>query len=301
MKQLLAAVAFSLFPLPALAEPRIAITFDDLPSHDLLPRGTTRVQIAEQIIAALKAANTPPVYGFINGIRLEDDPASAPVLKLWRAAGFPLGNHTWSHMNLSAKPLSAWQTDTLRNEPILGPLMAGQDWHLLRYPYLAEGDTVLKHDSARAFLAEHGYRIAPVSLSFDDYLWNGPYARCVAKNDTATIAEMEIAWTAAADSSLNYYRDLSHQLYGRDIPYVLLMHLGAFDAHMMPSLMALYRQRGVTLITLEEALADPFYKADADPRLPGQPESLEQAMEARGIGDYPDRKAQVMPFSKLCR
>lgn len=297
----LAALLFCLLATPALAEPRIAITFDDLPSHDLLPRGTSRVRIAEQIIAALKAANAPPVYGFINGIRLEDDPASAPVLKLWRDAGFPLGNHTYTHMNLSDGELSAWMADTLKNEPILEKVMAGQDWHWLRYPYLAEGDRVMKFDGARAFLAEHGYRVAPVSMSFDDYLWNGPYARCVARNNNKVIAQMEASFIKAADDSLTYYRDLSHQLYGRDIPYVLLMHLGGFDARMMPRLMALYKERGVTLISLEEAMADPYYKADADLHLPGGPESLEQAMEAHGIGDYPNRNAQVMPFEKLCR
>lgn len=300
MKYLIA-VLFCLLAAPALAGPRIAITFDDLPSHDALPAGTTRIEIALQIIAALKAAGAPPIYGFVNALRLEDDPASAPVLQLWRDAGFPLGNHTYSHMNLNDNPLSAWQADTLKNEHVLAPLMQGQDWHWLRYPYLAEGTTVLKHDRARAFLAAHGYRIAPVSMSFDDYLWNGPYARCVAKKDAATIAQMETAWVAAADGSLAYYRNLSQQLYGRDIPYVLLMHIGAFDARMLPRLLDLYRERGVKLITLEEALRDPFYAHDANPRLPGRPDSLEQAMEARGVGDYPDRKAQVMPFGTLCR
>ena len=297
----LALVLLCLFATPAAAEQQIAITFDDLPSHDLLPAGTTRVKIAKEIIAALKAANAPPVYGFVNGIRLEDDPKSAPVLKLWRDAGFPLGNHTYSHVNLSDEPLSAWETDLLKNEATLAPLMEGADWHWLRYPYLAEGNTVLKHDKARAFLAAHGYRIAPVSLSFDDYLWNGPYARCVARNNKAAIAQMEAAWIAAAGSSLAYYSDLSQQLYGHDIPYVLLMHLGAFDARMLPRLLKLYHDKGVRLISLEEALRDPFYAHDADPRLPGGPESLEQAMEARGIGDYPNRNDKVLPFNKLCR
>jgi peptidoglycan/xylan/chitin deacetylase (PgdA/CDA1 family) len=301
MKHLAAVLFCCLLATPVAAEPRIAITFDDLPSHDLLPRGTTRVQIAEQIIAALKAAGAPPVYGFVNAVRLEDDAKSAPVLKLWRDAGFPLGSHTYSHINLSEEPLTDWEADTLRNEAYIEPLMQGQDWHWLRYPYLAEGDTVLKHDSARAFLAERGYRIAPVSMSFDDYLWNGPYARCVAKGDTKTIAAMEAAWIKAADDSLTYYRDLSNQMYGHDIPYVLLMHIGGFDARMLPRLMALYKERGVKLITLEEATADPFYKADMNLNIPSGPESLEQGMEARGIGDYPDRKSQVMPFAKLCR
>jgi len=297
----LAALLFCLLATSALAQPRIAITFDDLPSHDALPSDTTRVEIAQKIIAALKDAGAPPVYGFVNAKRLEDDSRSAPVLRMWRDAGFLLGNHTYSHMNLNQNPLVDWQADTLRNEITLAPLMAGRDWHWLRFPYLAEGDTVLKHDHVRAFLAAHHYRIAPVTMSFDDYLWNGPYARCVEKNDTATIAQMEAAWIAAAESSLDYYHDLSRQLYHRDIAYVLLMHLGAFDARMMPRLMALYREKGVKLITLEEAIRDPFYRADADPQRPAGPTTLEQAMQARGISYYPQRVARVMPFDTLCR
>lgn len=298
--RLAAALALALIAPAAAAGPKIAITFDDLPSHSALPPGTTRVEIATAIIAALKDAKTPPIYGFVNGLRLEDDPASAPVLQLWRDAGFPLANHTYSHMNLSQHTLAEWQADTLKNEPLLVPLAGKTNWHWLRYPYLAEGDTLAKHGAARVFLAKHRYRIAAVTMSFDDYLWNDPYARCVAKSDTATIAQMETAWLAAADGSLTYYSDLSHQLYRRDIPYVLLMHLGAFDAHMLPKLLDLYRARGVQLITLEQAERDPFYAADTNPRRPAGPVTLEQAMSARGV-TFPARVVQVMPFDTLCR
>ncbi len=195
MKEIPLAVLLCALAAPAAAQ-QIALTFDDLPSHSALPPGTTRVAVAEQIIAALKDAKTPPVYGFVNGIRLEDDPASAPVLKLWRDAGFPLGNHTWSHMNLNQNSEADWEADTLKNEAVLAPL--GGDWHWLRYPYLAEGETPAKHDAARAFLAAHGYRIASVTMSFDDYLWNEPYARCVVKRDAATIAALETSWLTAA-------------------------------------------------------------------------------------------------------
>ncbi|HEX4303674.1 MAG TPA: polysaccharide deacetylase family protein [Rhizomicrobium sp.] len=296
---LAAALALALIA-PAAAGPKIAITFDDLPSHSLLPPGTTRLDVAAAIIAALKDAKTPPIYGFVNGLRLEDDPASAPVLQMWRDAGFPLANHTYSHMNLGQHTLEDWQADTLKNEAILAPLAGNTDWHWLRYPYLAEGDTLAKHTAARAFLAAQHYRIAAVTLSFDDYLWNDPYARCVAKHDTATIAQMETAWLAAAESSLAYYRDLSQQLYGRDIPYVLLMHLGAFDAHMLPRLLDLYRKKGVELVPLEDAERDPFYAPDTDASLPPGPVTLEQAMSARGV-TFPARVVQVLPFATLCR
>jgi peptidoglycan/xylan/chitin deacetylase (PgdA/CDA1 family) len=285
---------------PALAQEQIAITFDDLPSHSALPLDTTRVDIAKQIIAALKDAKAP-AYGFVNGLRLQDDAASAPVLQLWRDAGFPFGNHTYSHMNLNRSTLEDWEADTLKNESVVAPLMADGDWHWLRFPYLAEGDTVAKHDAVRAFLAAHGYRIAAVTLSFDDYYWNEPYARCVAKGDKATIAAMETAYLAAAGTSLRYYHVLSQELYGRDIPSVLLMHLGAFDARMLPRLLALYKANAVSFISLAQAEADPFYSVDADLRLPAGPTTLEQAMEARGITYYPARVVQVMPFDTLCR
>jgi peptidoglycan-N-acetylglucosamine deacetylase len=300
MKSLLAAGLLCLLSAPAAAEMKIAITFDDLPSHAALPQGTTRVEIAQQIAAALKAANAGPVYGFTNGLRLVDDAPSAPVLQVWRDAGMPLANHTYSHMNLNAHSVEEWSADTLKGEAAIAPLMQGQDWHWLRYPYLAEGETLEKHLAARAFLAQHGYKIAAVTMSFDDWQWNDAYTRCVAKAQTATIAKMEDAFLAAADTSLGYYHNLSMQLYGHDIPYVLLMHIGAFDARMIARLMDLYRTRGVQYVSLAEAEADPFYAAQVDPRLPPTPASLEQAMHARGV-NAPPRTVAVLPFDTLCR
>ena len=41
----------------------VALTFDDLPAHGPLPPGMTRLEVAKSIIATLKAANAPQVYG----------------------------------------------------------------------------------------------------------------------------------------------------------------------------------------------------------------------------------------------
>ncbi len=53
----------------------IAITFDDLPAHSSLPKGTTRLEIAQRVIRALQDAGVPPTYGFVNGKRFEDEAA----------------------------------------------------------------------------------------------------------------------------------------------------------------------------------------------------------------------------------
>lgn len=279
---------------------QIAFTWDDLPAHSALPQGETRVDIGRKIIAAMKDAHMPPVYGFVNGAAMEREPEAASMLKEWRNAGLFLGNHTWSHMNLNTQPLEQWEADLLKNEPVLKQYAGGSDWRWLRYPFLAEGDTAEKRSASRKFLAEHGYKIADVTMSFGDYMWNEPYARCVAKNDTAAIAQLERAYLAAAASDADFRRAMAKALFGHDIPYVLLMHVGAFDARMLPRLIKAYQEKGFSFVTLQQAESDPYYKADVDLSIPNAPESLEGMMQARGLPPPPHDLPKV-DFNGMCR
>src|SRR5258708_36455509 len=95
---------------------RIAITFDDLPAHSALPPGETRLQVASKIIAALHDGHLPPTYGFVNGLRVEEQPTDAAVLQAGRAAGYPLGNHAWSHMNLNQHAPAELEAHVTRTE-----------------------------------------------------------------------------------------------------------------------------------------------------------------------------------------
>jgi peptidoglycan/xylan/chitin deacetylase (PgdA/CDA1 family) len=300
MRQLLLALAASLaFAAPARAA-AIALTFDDLPAHASLPPGATRVEVAERIIAALKAAKVPPVYGFVNGVQLAREPASAPVLDLWRAAGFPLGNHTWSHLNLDQSTVEAFEAEVVQNEPLLEQHMAGADWRWLRFPFLAEGNTPETRAAVRAFLASRGYHIASVTMSFDDYAFNDAYARCAAKGDSAAIASMETMYLAWAEASLAYSEALSQAALGREIPFVLLMHLGAFDARMLPRLLDLYRARGVSFVSLPQAEADPFYAADRIAAPLATALRLETAALAKGV-PLPAKTWNPADLDALCR
>ena len=262
---------------------KMALTFDDLPNHSALPPGVSRMDVTARLLAAFHDAKTGPVYGFINGVGEAREPDALGVLSLWRAAGHPLANHGWSHMNLNTNSLADWEADIVRNEPLLEKHMAGQDWRWLRYPFLSEGETPEKRVAARKVLKAHGYRIASVTMSFGDYAWNEPYARCMAKGDAASVAVLEASFLKAAKDSLDQSRGLSAALYGRDIPYVLLMHAGAFDARMMPRLLAMYRENGVTFVGLEEAERDRFYAADFKTQATDVPTTLENVMKAKGL------------------
>ena len=295
---LIAALAFA--AIPFATSQQIAFTWDDLPAHSALPPGETRVEIGRKLIAAMQGERMPPVYGFMNGVQLDREPDSAPMLKDWTYAGYLLGNHTWSHMNLNTMDLVDWEADLRKNEPLLDKYAEGNDWHWLRFPFLAEGDTSAKRADARAFLAAHGYRIAAVTMSFGDYMWNEPYARCVAKNDTTAIAQLESSYLQAAAEDADFRRAMSKALFSHDIPYVLLMHIGAFDARMLPRLLKLYRDKGFTFISLQDAENDPFYASALDPSLPEQPDSLEAAMQARSL-PMPARPKTSVDVNSLCR
>ena len=279
---------------------QIAFTFDDLPAHGPLPPGETRIEVANQVIAALKRAHVPPTYGFINGVAVEQHPETVAVLAAWRAAGNPLGNHTWSHMNLNQHSLEQFEQDTEKNEPLLELQMRGEDWHWFRFPFLAEGDTAVKKMGFRAYLAEHGYRIAGVTASFADYEWNEPYARCSEKGDAKGIRWLEKSYLAAAAEDIGYRKAMSEQLYGRQIPYVLLMHIGAFDARMLPRLLRLYEAHGFTFVSLEDAEKDPFYKYDANPKLLPGPDTLEGAMMEKHL-PLPQKKDYQAELAAVCK
>ena len=150
------------------AAQKVAVTFDDLPLNGDLPAGVTRTEIARETLAVLKKRHVPAAYGFVNARKLEGNPDAAEALKLWAAAE-PVGNHTYGHMDLNENPAEAFEREIEQNEPVL-ELVAAKDanWHWLRYPYLREGETVEKRRAVRAYLHAHQYRVAQVTLDWED-------------------------------------------------------------------------------------------------------------------------------------
>jgi peptidoglycan/xylan/chitin deacetylase (PgdA/CDA1 family) len=291
-------VALLRFAAPLHAQ-QVAITFDDLPLHGDLPPGETRLQVAQSILATIRHEHLPPVYGFINAADLQDEPTLIDVLTAWRAAGQPMGNHTYSHIGLNKLSVAAFERDIEKNEPTLSSVAAGSDWRWLRYPYLWEGDTLDKRHAVRSYLFAHGYRIAHVSMNFDDYLWNDPYARCSAQHNQTAITSLEKSYLAGAERGIEIARQTSQTLSHRDIPYVLLLHIGAFDARMFPALIQLFRDRGFTFVSLPQAQQDAAYSHDPDQPLLHGGTLQQQEFAARKL-TYPSLNSPTRQLDALC-
>jgi peptidoglycan/xylan/chitin deacetylase (PgdA/CDA1 family) len=152
----------------------------------------------------------------------------------------------------------------------------------------------------RVYLAQNGYRIAGVTASFADYEWNEPYARCSAKGDSKAIRGLEKSYLSAAEEDIGFRKAMSEQLYNREIPYVLLMHIGAFDARMLPRLLKVYESHGFTFVSLEDAEKDPFYRYDVDPKLLPGPDTLEGAMYEKHLA-MPKKKDYAAELAAVCK
>ena len=279
----------------------VALTFDDLPSHGPLPPGMTRIDVAKSIIATLKAANAPQVYGFINAVKLQQVPEDRAVLEEWRAAGYLLGNHTWSHMSLTDSTAEAFEKEIVANEQALRSLMGKDDWHWFRYPFLWEGETLEKRDAVRAYLKDHGYRVAQVTLDFEDYAWNAPYARCVAKSDQKSIEWLKSSYLDTARQYIELDQKMSQMVFGREVKHVMLLHLGGFQTVMLPQLIDLLKQKGFRLVTLDEAESDPAYQSNPNAALKYGGTLLEQTVEAQHLTYPPVPPKPMTELDAVCR
>jgi len=248
----------------------IAITIDDLPWATLGEETPATLAVFHpRLIAAMKKADAP-VTGFVNEGKLVSggkvDTARVHLLKDWLDAGLDLGNHTYSHADLHAVGLEDYEADILHGEVFLRTLLAEHDqaprW--FRHPYLRAGRTADDKAALQAFLDEHGYRIAPVTVDTSDWIWAIAYRKALASDDQETLARLREQYVPYMLAKIDYFETQSVQLLGYNLPQILLMHANEINADSYGELVAGIRAHGYTTITLEAAMADPAYqRADA--------------------------------------
>ncbi len=268
------------------------MTVDDLPVHSDLPRGVSRVDIVRKMLKSLRSNSIPEVYGFINAYWLEKEPALAEIFQLWTEAGFPLGNHTYSHKNLNDVSVAEFQNEIIKNENALQAYSGQMPWKYFRFPFLGEGGSRRKHSEIRSFLQQRGYTIAEVSLDFQDWAWNDAYARCVNKNLSVRVQDLKNIYLKHAVEQLKKSETLSQKLFKRSMDQILLLHGGAFTAVMMDDLIATFKQEGVQFIPLSEATRDPAYSIDHGRGMDAGKDFLQQAMLSRGLV-YPEQHPDI--------
>jgi peptidoglycan/xylan/chitin deacetylase (PgdA/CDA1 family) len=287
--------------------PVVALTFDDLPAAGTLPAGKTRAEIAEMLTGELMANHMAGTYGFVNAKKLEGNPDAEKALHIWVDAGMNIGSHTWSHPGLTSEqvfkplPVEEYIADVARNEPALAEYGQLRDWKWFRYPFLEEGDTVEKRRAVRKYLFEHGYRIAQVTLDFEDYAWNDAYARCAATKDTVAIDWLRQSYLETATEYIRLGREEQLIAFGHEIPNVMLLHATAFTTLMLPDLLQLLRGQGFSFEGLAQVENDSAYSLDPDAGLKYGGTLPDQFMDSRHLPYPPVKPKPLQQLAHLCQ
>jgi peptidoglycan/xylan/chitin deacetylase (PgdA/CDA1 family) len=286
---------------PLASHPVVALTFDDLPAAGGLPAGDTRTRILTQLAQELRANRLAGTYGFVTAEDLAGDADAQQALRVWMGEGMRIGNHTWSHPELTSESAGAYEQNIEQDEPALRTFSEGRDWHWFRFPYLEEGDTLSKREAVRAWLRSHRYRVAEVTLNFEDDDWDDTYDRCVAQHNNAAIAWLRQSYMANAAEFIQVGREEERIAFGHEIPNVLLLHATAFTTQMVPDLVHLLRQQGFRFESLPRVERNRAYRVDMDAGLPDGGPLTNQFLNARHLQYPPFTPEPVQQLNTACR
>ena len=244
------------------AQPRqVAITIDDLPrgGDDNTARDLASVRaMTRQLLAPLKGI---PVIGFVNAGRGQAmGPAGLQeILRLWRASGADLGNHTWSHPDLNSVSLEDYTADIVRGEAAVTEALGHRPLYF-RHPFLHTGPDAAKREGLAQFLTEREYTVAPVTFDNSDWMFAAVYAGALRRGDKALAGRARREYVPYMESVIAFFEERSREVVGREFPQVLLIHASRLNAEAMPELLAMFRRRGYGFVSLGEALRDPAYQ-----------------------------------------
>ena len=254
--------------------PEIAFTFDD-PKTD--GDGVlTWQEVNEKMLSTLAEHKVKSIL-FVCGKRV-DSAAGADLIAEWDRAGHLIGSHSYSHLNFNESPdashadgvtLPQFESDALKNEPFIRGYRNFR--RLFRYPFFKEGDTVEKRDGMRSFLQEHGYRIGRSTIDASDWAIdsrmakkaNGAHADLTGYRDFY----LEHIWQRA-----QYYDSLASRLMSPRVRHTVLLHHNALNALFLGDLMAMFHNKGRTIVDAEYAYQDAIY--DRQPKTLPAGESL---------------------------
>ena len=243
---------------------RVSITIDDGPVVGAGEDLAFFQRVTAGLIECFRAERVPVVL-FVNERQLNvqgQRDARAETLTQWLDAGFEIGNHTYSHINLNERPLSEYKEDVIKGEVITRSLLEsrGQRLRWFRHPYLRTGHTPEIARELQAFLDQRGYTVAPVTVDYADYSFAPVYSRFLRAGDNASANRVLGAYLDQVDAGFAEAEKLSKAVLGYELPQTLLIHCNELNSVSLRDSIARMRKQGYSFVTLEEALKDPAYQ-----------------------------------------
>jgi len=241
----------------------VAVTIDDLPVVAVTSDWSS---VTDRLLATLRDHQVPAI-GFVNESKLYQsgalDSSRVALLSAWLRAGLELGNHTFAHRGAHDTPLAEYLDGIARGEVVTRELArrAGRPYRYFRHPQLHTGRSLEYKRSVERFLASRGYRVAPVTVDNQEWVYARAYVVANQRGDSALEGRVVEYYLRHMDSVFAYSEQLSRTLFQREIPLVLLIHANELNADHLGAVLERLEARGYSFAPLEHVLADSAYRS----------------------------------------
>lgn len=281
-------------PLASLGPIEVAVTVDELLLWEgsPMPAGYSRRTVARDIATALNDAGVPGVYGFAHTSPLEDDPSLRDVLEGWVSAGHHLGNHTHAHASLNWVDANTYCRDIDTADKHIGDLIDLAPHRYFRYAMDMSGPEEARRGQVEDHLTKLGYTNAPITAWFGDFAWIVPYYRALTLGDHDAADLLRKSYIQAAMFNLSAHAVSARDLFGRDLPYIWLIHGTPIARDCLPDILNEFRKAGVRFVGLENAMNDVLHRV-----MPPAAPTFRNHLQRFGIAA--GREVQAAPASAV--
>ncbi len=230
----------------------IAITIDDLPFVSASYKNEAALKRTHDRFMSMVQAledNRVPATGFVIGSAIGT--GDWELLKAFHDAGFVLGNHTYSHLNLDRSNVDQYITGIAKTDKVLTPFLSQPKY--FRYPYLAEGRGETR-SIVQQYLAEHGYIIAPVTIDSKDYRFNEELYHIAYRAREQYLPQLKRRYLAYIWQETER---AERRAQGKPMKQILLLHANLLNSYCLNDILLMYREHGYQFISLHDALTNP--------------------------------------------
>lgn len=236
---------------------RIAISFDDAPRG---AGGFLDPNVRPQLlIAALREAGVKQAVFFTNPGRIGPGGINEANVRAYAKAGHVLADHTANHVILRKVSADAFLADIDKAESWLKHQQGYRPW--FRFPQLDEGGRdAAKRDAVRAGLKARGLRNGYVTADGWDWYMEDLALGARQRKQRINYDGLRDLYVETHVQAADFADKLARRALGRAPAHMLLLHETDLGALYLPDLIKALRANGWTIITADEAYADPMGK-----------------------------------------
>lgn len=243
--------------VPAAAQKRIAISFDDAPRHAggfMTPDARAKLLVRSLRKAKVKQAAFFVTVGNLGQAGTGNGERN---IAAYVAAGHVIANHSFAHQRLGGMTAEAYLADIDRAQAWLKDRPGYRPW--FRFPFLDEGGKdKVKRDAVRAGLKARGLSNGYVTAESVDWYIDDQAVAAKKAGKRVDLDALRDLYVESHVEAAEFYDGLMLKAVGRQPVQMLLLHENDVAAMFVDELVAALRAKGWEIVTADAAYADPL-------------------------------------------